>query len=152
MIKSAQTLKALPSFKGLLSWTPVNDVAATLSDLLMGDNDPYPIYHVDNPVRQSWTDMISLLADTLDIPPGNEIPSNEWFRRVRAFPGSHLDNPAVQLIEFLDDNFVRMSCGGLLLDTTRAREHSKTLASVRPVEDDVVRKYINAWKATGFLH
>ncbi|KAL9639049.1 MAG: hypothetical protein Q9164_001184 [Protoblastenia rupestris] len=153
LVKSSQTLKALPDFDGLLSWTPVNDVAATLGDLLIADNSPYPIYHIDNPVRQPWRDMIPALADALDIPRRSVIPFDEWVKRVRNFPGSvELDNPAAKLIEFLDGNFIRMSCGGLLLDTARSREHSKTLANVGPVSEDVARRYIQAWKEMGFLH
>lgn len=153
LIKSSQTLKALPDFNGLLSWTPVNDVAATLGDLLLSDNSPCPIYHIDNPVRQPWGDMIPVLADALDIPRNNVIPFGEWVKRVRNFPGSvELDNPAAKLIEFLDGNFIRMSCGGLLLDTTKSRKHSKTLANVGPVGEDTARNYVQAWKEMGFLH
>ena len=153
LIKSSQTLKALPDFKGLLSWTPVNDVAATLGDLLLASNTPHPIYHIDNPVRQPWSDMILVLADALVIPRKNVIPFNEWVKRVRNFPGSvELDNPAAKLIEFLDGNFTRMACGGLLLDTANTREQSKTLANLAPVSEDTARKYIQAWKKMGFLH
>ena len=153
LVKSSQTLKAFPDFDGLLSWTPVNDVAATLGDLLLADNIPYPIYHIDNPVHQPWRDMTGVLADTLDIPRGNLIPFDEWVKRVRNFPGSvELDNPAAKLIEFLDGNFIRMSCGGLLLDTANSREHSRTMANVGPVSSEVARKYVEAWKNMGFLH
>jgi acyl transferase domain-containing protein/nucleoside-diphosphate-sugar epimerase/SAM-dependent methyltransferase/acyl carrier protein len=153
LIKSSQTLKALPGFDGELSWTPVNDVAATLGDLLVSDTAPYPIYHIDNPVRQPWREMIPVLTDALGIPREKVIPFHEWIRRVRAFPGSvEWDNPAAKLVEFLDEDFVRMSCGGVLLDTTKSREHSKTLRSVGPVGADVARKYIQAWRDSGFLY
>ena len=153
LIKSSQTLKALPDFDGLLSWTPVNDVAATLADLLLADDLPYPIYHIDNPVRQPWRDMTAILADALDIPHENLIPFDEWVKRVRNFPGSvELDNPAAKLIEFLDGNFARMSCGGLLLDTANSRERSKTMANVGPVSEEVTKRYVAAWKDMGFLH
>ena len=153
LVKSSQTLNALPRFEGLLSWTPVNDVAATLGELLVQDNTPYPIYHIDNPVRQTWQDMIPVLADALGIPRQNTVDFEEWVRRVRNFPGSvELDNPAFKLIEFLDGNFLRMSCGGLLLGTEKAREHSSTLANLGPVSDDVARKYVQAWRDMGFLH
>ena len=153
LIKSSQTLKAIPSFDGVLSWTPVNDVAAILGDLLVSDTLPHPIYHIDNPVRQPWSDMIPVLADALGIPQRNAIPFDEWVARVRNFPGSiDLDNPAAKLIEFLDGNFVRMSCGGLLLDTTKSREHSKTQANVGPVSQDIAKMYVQAWKDMGFLH
>lgn len=52
LMKSSQTLKVLPDFDGDLCWTPVDDVAGTLSDLLLSERTPYPIYHIDNPVRQ----------------------------------------------------------------------------------------------------
>lgn len=153
LIKSSQTLKALPDFDGPLCWTPVNDVAAILGDLLVSGNSPHPIYHIDNPVRQPWRDMIPVLADALDIPQRNVIPFDEWVKRVRNFPGSiELHNPAAKLLEFLDGNFIRMSCGGLLLDTAKSREHSKALADVGPVSEEVVRRYIQAWKDIKFLH
>ena len=152
LIKSSQTLKAVPDLDGLLSWTPVNDVAATLGDLLVSDNSPYPIYHIDNPVGQPWRDMVTVLSDALDIPQRNVLPFNEWVERVRNFPGSiESDNPAAKLVDFLDNNFIRMSCGGLLLDTAKSREHSKTLTNVGPVSEEVVRKYVQAWKDMGFL-
>ncbi|KAL8720574.1 MAG: hypothetical protein Q9225_002593 [Loekoesia sp. 1 TL-2023] len=153
MVKSAQTLKALPDFDGLLSWTPVNDVAATMGDLLLANGEPFPVYHIDNPVRQQWRDMLPMLADALDVPRERIVPFEEWIRRVKAFPGAvEWDNPAAKLVEFLQEDFVRMSCGGVLLETTKSREHSQTLRSVGAVGADVVRGYLRAWKSSGFLH
>ncbi|EED22683.1 polyketide synthase, putative [Talaromyces stipitatus ATCC 10500] len=153
LFKSSQTLNVLPDFDGDLCWTPVDDVAGTCSDLLISERQPYPVYHIDNPVRQPWREMIPLLAELLDIPSNNIVPFKEWVRRVRAFPGSvEWDNPAALLIDFLDDNFLRMSCGGLLLGTTKSCEHSPTLAAVGPVSVEVTQKYIQSWKNSGFLH
>ena len=151
LVKSSQTLRALPDFDNQLSWTPVDLVAATLSDLLFQSSGP-PIYHIDNPVRQPWRSMISVWAHALEIPQSNIIPFDEWVRRVRHFPGCvEKDNPAYKLVDFLDSNFVRMSCGGLLLDTTKAKAHSSTLAAVGPVSDEIALKYIRYWKEIGFL-
>ncbi|KAL9629234.1 MAG: hypothetical protein Q9204_005391 [Flavoplaca sp. TL-2023a] len=153
LVKSSQTLRTLPNFTNQLSWTPVDLVAATLSDLAFQSSaPPAPIYHIDNPVRQPWQKMITLWGTTLGIPLSNIVPFDEWVRRVRHFPGStEKDNPAYKLVDFLDGNFLRMSCGGLLLDTTRARSHSATLAAVGPVSDDVALRYIQYWKRIGFL-
>ncbi|KAL4926727.1 uncharacterized protein BDV17DRAFT_293308 [Aspergillus undulatus] len=140
LVKSSQTLRALPDFQGELSWTPVDAVASTLADLVSyaasdfsGASTVYPIYHIDNPVRQPWQEMVPVLARALDIPPANK------------------DNPAFKLIDFLDDNFVRMSCGGLLLDTRHTQQHSPTLAALGPVSNEVAKGYIRYWKTTGFL-
>jgi len=93
-----------------------------------------------------------LLADNLGIPRLNTLPFADWVSRVRGFPAERKsENPAAQLIGFLDEHFIRMSCGGLVLDTENARSRSKTLASVGPVSAELVHKYIESWKAMGFL-
>lgn len=40
LVKSSQTLNALPDMVGGLYWTPVNDIAGTLSNLVLDDNVP----------------------------------------------------------------------------------------------------------------
>ncbi|KAI1736434.1 hypothetical protein F4680DRAFT_469083 [Xylaria scruposa] len=157
IVKSSQSLNAFPRFSGLLSWTPVDQVAGTLADLLLlsDDIELHPVYHVDNPIRQSWQDMAPVLADALGIPSTNVIPFKDWLERVkdssRSAQAPERDNPAILLLDFLDDNFLRMSCGGLLLDTTNTREHSKTLRDLGPVSESLARRYVRAWKENGFL-
>lgn len=148
LIKSSQTLNALPDVDGTVYWTPVNDIAGALSDLVLSDRTPYPIYHIENPVGQPWREMNAILADALNIP--NLIPFEEWVERVRAAP--QRNNPAATLLDFLDSNYLRMSCGGLVLDVKKTLEHSKTLSAVGQVSEEVARKYIHIWKEIGFLN
>jgi acyl transferase domain-containing protein/thioester reductase-like protein/acyl carrier protein/SAM-dependent methyltransferase len=153
LIKSSQTLKALPDFDGDLCWTPVNQVAGTLCDLLLSPGATCPIYHIDNPTRQPWKDTIKVLAELLDVGTTIDvIPFDKWLAKVRSFSNKTGENPASQLVDFLSDNFVRMSCGGVVMDTTKACQHSPTLASVGPVPSDVVGKYLDCWRTMGFLH
>lgn len=112
---------------------------------------PYPVYHIDNPVGQSWTEMSPVLADALAISPNRIIPFRDWVKLVRRSPLSERDNPAVRLIDFLDYNFERMSCGGLVLDTKNVSEHSGTMRSEGPVSAEVARKYVASWKEMGYL-
>ena len=113
---------------------------------------PYRIYHVENPSRQPWRQMIFLLADELHIPYANVVPFDKWVHSVRQFPGStEKDNPAAWLTDFWDNHFVRVACGDLILDTRKSEEHSPTLASEGPIGADLVRKYICAWKDMAFL-
>ncbi|KAI1412823.1 hypothetical protein F5Y13DRAFT_190030 [Hypoxylon sp. FL1857] len=153
LVKSSKSLKVLPDFEGVLSWCPVNDMAAALSELLLSDVAPHPIYHIDNPVQQPWREMIETLADALDVPKSNIIPFRDWVSKVRRSSLSiETDNPAGKLIDFLDDHFLRMSCGGLILDTKKSCEHSPALAAVQPVSAEVARKYVKAWEDMGFLY
>ncbi|TVY85269.1 Citrinin polyketide synthase [Lachnellula suecica] len=153
LIKSSQTLNALPDLDGALSWCPVNDVAATLGELLLGNEAAYPIYHIENPVRQSWPEMLVVLAQALGIPEGNLLPYDEWIRRVREFPPSLAasENPAARLVEFFNTDFLRMACGGMVLDTAHSREHSGTLRNCEPISKELVLKYVKYWKEMGFL-
>ncbi|KAI6485398.1 Type I Iterative PKS [Pyricularia oryzae] len=149
MIKSSLTLGVLPRLGGVLSWTPVEDVAGTLVDLLAAPR-PYPVYHVDNPVRQPWGDMIALLGRELGLHGECTVPFGEWVRRVREL-GAGAGNPAYVLVDFLEANFEHISCGGMLLETSHSQEHSETMRQVRPFDAGLVRLFIQRWKESGFL-
>jgi hypothetical protein len=95
--------------------------------------------------------MIAILARALDLGQKSIVPFAQWVDRVRRFRGSITDNPALQLIDFFDHYFVPMSCGGLVLDTTKSLQHSKTLQSQGPIDEDLMKKYIARWKQSGFL-
>ncbi|KAJ5543164.1 type I iterative polyketide synthase [Penicillium sp. DV-2018c] len=152
LFKSSQTLGVFPNLQGVLSWCPVNDVASTLGDLLLGKQTAYPIYHIENPVRQSWPEMVTILADELGISQDSVIPYHEWLRRVRQFPPSMMsENPAARLADFFEQDFLRMSCGGMILDTARTKEHSERFRELGPIDRALVSKYIQAWKESGFL-
>lgn len=171
LIKSSQTLNALPDVSGNVFWTPVNDIAAALADLVLGEHAPFPVYHIENPVGQDWKEVNAILADALvskanpfvagSVEAANKtkdkdtaspiplIPFNDWLDRVRAAPAHN--NPAATLLEFLDSNYLRMSCGGLVLDVKNTLQHSAALRAVGPVSETVVRKYVWIWREIGFL-
>lgn len=146
LFKSCRSVNALPNFEGRLSWTPVEHVAGTVADLLFAEQ-PHPVYHIENPVGQSWQAMLPVLARALSIPPANVIPFSDWIERVRQCPATAPQgNPAKLLIDFIEQDFIRMSCGGLVLDTKLAREHSPTLRAVGPVIDEVAARYAKMWR------
>ncbi|KEY74802.1 hypothetical protein S7711_06489 [Stachybotrys chartarum IBT 7711] len=147
LVKSAQTLNALPDVQGEVYWTPVNDMADTLADLVLGNHDPFHFYHLENPIGQPWDRMNALLMETVGIQ--NLVPFDEWRQLVATAPQK--DNPVQTLIDFLDDNFIRMSYGRLVMDPKHTLAHSKSLRSVQPVSENVVRKYVHIWKEIGFL-
>lgn len=129
-------------------------MATALSELVFDDPhmDPFPIYHIDNPNQQPWHEMSATLADALGIPPSNIVPFDEWVDKVKRSPlSAETDNPAVKLIEFLAHHFQRMSCGGIIMDTSKACERSKALRSAGPVTSQVARSYVKAWENMGFF-
>ncbi|KAL4865185.1 hypothetical protein BDV12DRAFT_211187 [Aspergillus spectabilis] len=156
VVKTANALKAWPDLRGVLHWLPVDKSASVIVDILNIENsedaaEAHPVYHVDNPVGQPWNEMSTVLAGALDIPPQGIVPFEEWIMRVRQSSLSPAENPAALALGFLEGYFERMACGGIVLDTARSSEHSRTMAAEGPVRSEVVRSYVESWKAMGFL-
>ncbi|KAF4334019.1 polyketide synthase [Fusarium beomiforme] len=154
MIKSSQTLGALPDLPGSMGWTPADCMATTLIEILTQPDDVslYPIYHIENPVRQSWHDVTALLADVLAIS-GNTlriIGFGEWIDAVRNWPereqnNPHGANPAHLLVEFLETNFAPV----VRYVIPRARRWLGNLSSSNDVQFTIILFRIGrtAWKA-----
>ncbi|EAQ83182.1 hypothetical protein CHGG_09586 [Chaetomium globosum CBS 148.51] len=155
LFKSAQTLRAFPAVEGVLNWLPLEEASTALAELLLrpSDDEWYPVYHVDNPVPRAWADVVPVFAEALGVPQDKGIVSlQEWRRRVAEFPGENpWDNPAAKAQDFFEHKFELMSCGGVTMATTRACRHSPTLRAAQPVSDELIRKYVEVWKTTGFL-
>ncbi|ORY58803.1 uncharacterized protein BCR38DRAFT_460657 [Pseudomassariella vexata] len=159
LIKSSQTLGALPDFPGTTGWTP-DDVAAALIEIAIQPDQValHPIYHIENPLRQPWSGTMAVLAATLASPQDATgiVPFKEWVQRVCDWPrrednGPEGANPGYLLVDFLESNFIHMSCGGLRMGTAKAREHSPTLAQLGPVSETLIRLYVSKWKNMRFL-
>lgn len=98
-----------------------------------------------------------MLSEELGIPSGNVIPTMNGYNACASSlsPGlkmaaSSSDNPAARLGCFFKTDFLCMSCGGVILSITRSKEHFETLRNLRPVSRELVRKYIRAWRESGF--
>lgn len=154
LVKSSQTLRAWPDLDGTLQWLPVDLCGAVAAELVLNPDAVHPVYHIDNPVGQPWKRMSPVLARALDIPAANIVPFQSWIKRVRTSPLAETENPAGRpaMAEFLGGHFERMSCGGLILDVERAKEHSVTMAGTGPVSPELAVRYINGWREMGFLH
>jgi hypothetical protein len=71
--------------------------------------------------------MVSVLIDALGISPDGLVSTQDWLQRVRWFEGSVLENVAAKMVDFLSQDFEHMSCGGVLLETSKTQQHSQTL-------------------------
>lgn len=82
LVKSSQTVKALPDLRGEVRWTPVEDVAGTLIGITLAEQKAnwHPFSHIDNPVSKPWTEVNAVLAECLRIP--ELIPFKDWVERI----------------------------------------------------------------------
>ncbi|KAG8165890.1 hypothetical protein KVR01_004442 [Diaporthe batatas] len=140
LAKSAQSLRTWPHLAGTQQWIPVDLHAAAAAELVLNPHALYPVYHLDNPGGQLWERMSPVLCCALG--------------RVRTSPLAEADSPAGRqaMAGFLGARFERRSCGGLMLDVERAKEHSVTMAGVGPVSPELAIRYIVEWRKMGFLN
>ncbi|KAL3470340.1 hypothetical protein BJX99DRAFT_267530 [Aspergillus californicus] len=131
-----------------LSWIPVNQAADSAIELLMASAPAKLIYHIENPVRQSWHNLLVIIATELKI--SQTLPMEQWLERV--WNATDERNPAKKLHSFFARDFIRMASGEVIMGTDLARRDSATLRDMDVVQEDVVRRYVQYWKSIGPLN
>jgi hypothetical protein len=112
----------------------------------MGSDTHELVYHLENPVRQSWPHMCTVVEQQLSLAASNRLEFSEWLRRFSASKEA-----SQELTEFFQHSFLHMSSGALILDTTKAREASYHLRCSGDVDMTTVGKYFAFWRSIGFL-
>ena len=126
--------------------------AETLSELLLTTHPTNIVYHLENPIRQSWRDVLTVLAAQMNIPNADLLPFDNWLEAVCAITDGVTDeNPAKKLAEFFKMDFIHMACGNVILDTKRAREVSPTLRGMGTISNETIAAYVDHWRSVGFL-
>ncbi|KAJ5170455.1 acylglycerophosphoethanolamine acyltransferase [Penicillium coprophilum] len=147
ILKASQIVGAMPEINGTYSWIPVDIAAKAIRDILTTLQPTNLVYHVENPVRQPWKALLTVLARQLNLSSLVTIPLDLWLRKVES-----QNNLLSELEDFLRGEFLRLAGGRLILDTTQARKVSYTLRTCNGVTPDLVCKYIEVWQKEGFLH
>ncbi|KAJ5547161.1 hypothetical protein N7494_004746 [Penicillium frequentans] len=150
LLRTSQTIGALPQLHGFASWLPLDIAAATVSDLLLDPAHPRMVYHIENPARQPWHELLGHLSAHLGLP---TIPYKEWLSRMETTADSEKGppNPAKKLKELFEEDFLHMSCGSVVMSTTSATSVSAALRSATPVSLETLLLYIEQWRRAGFL-
>jgi acyl-CoA synthetase (AMP-forming)/AMP-acid ligase II/thioester reductase-like protein/aryl carrier-like protein len=157
LMKSSQVMGGLPKLNGTLSWIPVDIAAQAVCDIAMSkEENSQTVYHVENPVRQSWSDLLANVSSLLRYGPnGSPLalwPYKKWLESLRQH--QLLDPeacPATKLLPFFEDHFEQMACEGVTLDTFAARRESLTMRRLRGIGEREVGEYITRWRESGFL-
>ena len=139
----------LTSVKQTLSWLPVDSAAKALVEILFDRLPLRQVYHLENPARQSWEEVVMLMSRELDVPNSSIIPLERWLELVESAPGP--GNPAGSLVQFLRIDFLKMSCGSVILNTSASHSVSPTLANMGPVREKAIRSYFSYWRRIKLL-
>jgi hypothetical protein len=127
----------------------VDLASAALSEIILNSVSLDLVYHLENPIRQPWSEVLDTLASELGVDEHHRVPFAEWLKEVKRTPEE--GNRAAALAEFFEQDFVWMSGGGVILSTETSRRDSPTLRRVGPVQAETIRRYIEYWRSIGFI-
>ena len=131
---------------------PVDTAAQVLSEILLATHGTNMIYHIENPIRQSWHDALSVIASKIGVQDTDFLPYDAWIDRICGPMASMTsNNPAANLADFFRTDFQRMSSGHVILGTDCTRQVSPTLRNMDVVSNHTIEAYIDFWKSHGFL-
>lgn len=162
VLRSAQTVGCLPLLEGTLSWIPVDDAAEVVSEMLFNrikDGGVLPlVQHLENPVRQPWSEMIEILGKKLKGVVKPAVPFDQWLDLVTAGDaaasgedGDEDSLPVKKLADFFRHFFRPMATGLVQLETKVAQSQSRTLKTIGAVSAEDVGKSIQYWENIGYL-
>lgn len=133
---------------------PVNRAAAVIAELLFSSGFQ-PMYHMENPSRQSWQGILENLASILtsnsNQAPLPIIPFETWLERVRELGNDQQHNYALKVMPFLEHDFIRMASGAVILRTSNAKLDSPTMVTSTALDRKHLEEYCDYWRRQGFL-
>ncbi|KAJ5407938.1 hypothetical protein N7509_001821 [Penicillium cosmopolitanum] len=141
ILQTAKTIKALPQLDDVLSWTPVDVMAASIIDLSLSSTAG-EVLNVTNPTLNHWSkDLLPLLREAgLEF---EELPKQAWLQKLRESNQDPEVNPPVKLLEFFASKYDNTNpTRTLLYDTKKAQAASRSLASVGGLDNEFTSQFI----------
>ncbi|KAI0719505.1 acetyl-CoA synthetase-like protein [Cerioporus squamosus] len=158
MVKSAAFTRCLPDVEGSVSFILGYDAARAFAEMR---NSPAPILHLVHPRPVAWHILVAAIAEELGVPLA---PYASWLAALEKSAGevsgegdvdAMRDNPALRLLDFFRNRAEaregREPLGMPLLSTEKARSVSETLAGMPELSEADARRWVAAWRASGFL-
>jgi nucleoside-diphosphate-sugar epimerase len=117
------------------------------SGLLSGNHVSTPVYHVVNPSKATWSELLPAVLQyagaSLEV-----VSFNDWVHALRqssSMPEHIGQNPAMKLMDFFED--LQKSVGKLqpMLDTAKTIRRSETMARLGPVSVEWMATWMSQW-------
>ncbi|WWD02658.1 hypothetical protein V865_000698 [Kwoniella europaea PYCC6329] len=153
MIRTAQTTGTLPILEEKPSWLPVDLAARAITDIII-DNaaENHLIYHIAHLKNIEWNTILDgLEAAGLSF---QRVSPADWLNRVEASSDDPETNPNKQMLHMWKAAYGNptVSQKEVLVDTTNARQSSRTMSDLPDIDEEHIVKMVQAWKKSGFLN
>lgn len=112
------------------------------------------MYHLENPFRQPWHEVLAMLAPLLHRRINNSLPLNEWIALVKgssATRDSNTAKPAQRLVESFEKDFERMTGRDVKLGMSNCFKPSSSLRCVERIPNSLLAAYFDYWKGDEFF-
>ncbi|EFR03735.1 L-aminoadipate-semialdehyde dehydrogenase [Nannizzia gypsea CBS 118893] len=146
MLQASQKVNALPKLAGDVSWLPADIAANAIAEILLDDRTGHLLYHVENPVRQSWKDILSIIQEDYSF---KNVPLIEFDRWIELATAE--GKPLEDLRWFFKEYFLPMATGEVKLETIHSTWSSPTLRASSVVNKSTLQLYLSVWKKLGAL-
>ncbi|KAF8839463.1 L-aminoadipate-semialdehyde dehydrogenase [Paxillus ammoniavirescens] len=155
IFKCADTIGILPELDEMVSWLPVNYAAKSIVELVslptaVLPKGSCPVWHVLHPIKVPWSSVLSSLRRAGLV--FKALPRHEWLKVLRASDPDETRNPSRKLLAFYENKY-----GGVEeamrypLTTARTGKASRSIRDAPVPGDELVAKWVGAWRETGFL-
>ncbi|WVQ83357.1 hypothetical protein IAT38_005496 [Cryptococcus sp. DSM 104549] len=157
MFKSANAINALPMLEEKPSWLPVNQAAATITEVVTFASQTFTpssasVYHVLNSHLASWSDILAgLTAGGLQF---ETVSRAEWLDRLAKSNPDVTVNPTYKLLGFYQNRIGKKTeKAPMEFKVERVESESPTMkGEVKKVGPELAALWTRRWKQSGFLH
>ena len=121
-----------------------------MAELLLAPDAPGLVAHVENPVRQPWTEVLGIIGNELGIT--DTLLFDDWLEQVASTNDRDADAyPVKKLYEFFKLYFRIASSGAVVMGTDVSRKSSATLRSLKALDKETIAGYVKYWRSVGYL-
>ncbi|RYO84557.1 hypothetical protein DL764_009308 [Monosporascus ibericus] len=144
LLRTAKTLKSIPSRVAPIDWVPVDTVAAMLHNLVLEPADGVlRVYNIYPAQPRPWKHLVDVFRERHDI--AEMIPLSQWVKKLRDVADPTPEDvdrmPALKLL----DHYSALGDG--VTGIAVATEHADMVSKVQiPVaDDDMLRSWLQDW-------
>jgi thioester reductase-like protein len=174
MVKSSLALGMLPLSTGVVSWTPMDSVSDSITELAFHHQRLPPVLNIVHPKSTNWNTIIKPINDALVFQKKLDAPLplvsfQEWFSNLEGHAQSadqavELKIPALKLLDFFrslsagdlqvtTDGRLNAEAGGLTtFSTSKIQDISKTMRDLKPLGSEDVEGWVKYWDAKGLFN
>ncbi|KAJ6457360.1 putative aminoadipate reductase [Mycena sanguinolenta] len=152
IVKSSITLGSFPSdSSGVVAWLPPAAISRAIVDVALKPEKPPFAINLVHPRPIPWNLVMSTMANTAQLP---LIPFTDWVQQLQdrslgATAEEIADLPGIMLLDFL--KATASEGGGVEFCTAKAQALSDSMKSLKPLNEDDVKQWMQYWRKKKFI-